>query len=398
MPSADPRPTAIDLFSGAGGLTLGLEKAGFRVVAAVEVSEKVSETFKANHPLVTLLTKDICNVSGKDILDAAGVESIDLVAGCPPCQGFSKLTDKYDKEDPRNRLVLEMARLIVELKPRTLMMENVPGLAQRGKPLLDAFLVTVRSAGYQVDPQVLQLANYGVPQSRRRLVALGGLGFAVSMPTPTHSRSGNPKEKLARWRTLKDALSGLNDPPVTFRMAKRNGGPQKYRWHVIGDLSELTLDRLRVVKAGASREDLPTRLRPDCHKSDDAGFENVYGRMSWDRVAPTITGGCTSPCKGRFGHPRQLRTVSVREAALIQTFPRSYKFVTDEMGTACDMVGNALPPRFAQIAAGRCLSALPTATHNKAADRTTCASSARLAKSPRASVQTTRSALPETRS
>ncbi|MCK6478690.1 MAG: DNA cytosine methyltransferase [Planctomycetes bacterium] len=359
MPSADTRPTAIDLFSGAGGLTLGLEKAGFRVVAAVEVSEKVSETFRANHPNVVLLTKDICNVTGKDVLEAAGVESVDLVAGCPPCQGFSKLTDKYEKEDPRNRLVLEMARLVVELKPRTLMMENVPGLAQRGKLLLDAFLGTVRDAGYQVDAKVLQLANYGVPQSRRRLVALGGLGFAVPMPKPTHSRLGDKMAKLARWLTLKDALAGLNERPVTFKQAKRDGGPQKHEWHVVGDLSEVTLDRLRAVKAGTSRETLPMDLRPKCHQKVKAGFQNVYGRMAWDKIPPTITGGCTTPCKGRYGHPRQLRTISVREAALIQTFPKSYKFVTDEMGTACAMVGNALPPKFAAIAATQCLASLP---------------------------------------
>lgn len=358
MPPTDPRPTAIDLFSGAGGLTLGLKKAGFRVLGAVERDEDVSKTFKRNHPHVKLLTKDTREVTAKELLDSAGVKSVDLVAGCPPCQGFSKLTDKYKRDDDRNELVGVMARLVVALKPRVVMMENVPGLAIRGKELFDHFLDTLTAAGYQMEWQVLQLANYGVPQSRRRLVVLGGLGFKVSMPIPTHSRKGDKKAGLRPWRTLRDAIDGM-DKPVTLSKACRNGGPEAFAWHVVGDLTEVTLDRLRALKAGTSREGLPKRLRPKCHKKKNAGFENVYGRMSWDKAAPTITGGCTTPCKGRYGHPRQLRTISVREAALIQTFPMSYKFVTDEMGTACAMVGNALPPKFAEIAARQCL---PSAT------------------------------------
>ena len=133
-------PTAVDLFCGMGGLTLGLKRAGFAVKAAIDISEEFAKTYKANHPEVTLLTKDIRQATGKEILKAAGVESVDLVSGCPPCQGFSKLTDKQKGEDPRNELLNEMGRIVLEMRPRAVMMENVPGLYKRGKSRFDEFV------------------------------------------------------------------------------------------------------------------------------------------------------------------------------------------------------------------------------------------------------------------
>lgn len=124
------------------------------------------------------------------------------------------------------------------------------------------------------------------------------------------------------------------------------------------DLKEITKSRLRALSTGENRKSLPASLRPDCHVGTDEGFENVYGRLRWDHIPPTITAGCTTACKGRFGHPSQLRTISVREAALIQTFPMSYKFETDFMETACDLVGNALPPKFAEKVAECCVESV----------------------------------------
>lgn len=351
------QPTAIDLFSGAGGLTLGLKKAGFRVVAGVEYDENVCRTYNANHPEVRLLNEDAAGVTGKQLLELAGVDEVDLVAGCPPCQGFSKLTDKYHREDPRNALVLEMSRLVEEIEPQMVMMENVPGLAIRGTPLLEEFCKTLENAGYIVRKKVLQLANYGVPQSRRRLVVLAGKGFAIEMPEPTHSRTGDDGKRP--WLTLRHALRYSRNlgKPVKFQTARKRGGPQEFDWHVVSDLDDISIQRYRALGAGRSRETLPEHLRPDCHKGEGIGFENVYGRMRWTQVPVTITGGCTTPCKGRFGHPQALRTISVREAALIQTFPLRYKFDTEYKDFVCSMIGNALPPKFAQIAARQCLQA-----------------------------------------
>ncbi len=349
--------TAIDLFCGAGGLTVGLKRAGFDVVAGVEIDPETAKTYKANHPTTKLLIKDIREITGKEILELTGLEKIDFVTGCPPCQGFSKLTDKYRRSDPRNELVLEMARLIWELMPQMVMMENVPGLAVRGKPLLDEFIDRVTSLGYVVNKDVLQMADYGVPQSRRRLVLLAGRGFFIPLPMQTHSSRECDEEKLKPWLTLSDAIRNMGKP-VTLSKADAHGGPKKFRWHVVRDLKEISIKRLKALKAGGGRSALPRRLRPPCHVKSNKGFQNVYGRLDWRQTPPTITGGCTTPCKGRFGHPSQLRTISVREAAVIQTFPKSYRFETDFMDTVCDLVGNALPPKFAQKAAAACSSAL----------------------------------------
>jgi DNA (cytosine-5)-methyltransferase 1 len=354
--------TAVDFFSGAGGLSHGLKKAGFTVVAAVEVNKEFSRTYKANHPGTHLLTKDIRDVTGKEILRLTGLKEVHLVAGCPPCQGFSSLTSKYKKKDARNDLVLEMARLIEEIKPKMVMMENVPGLAGRGKRILNKFIKRLERIGYEINKDILQLADYGVPQSRRRFVLLAGRRFRIPLPKQTNSRLGDKENNLRPWPTLQEVIRGM-EKPVTLSKAKRNGGPKKFRWHVVKDITRINRQRLKAVKPGASRYSLPIRLRPKCHANNRKGFQNVYGRMSWRQVPPTITSGCTTPCMGRFGHPRQIRTISVREASLIQTFPKSYKFDTEFMDVACDLVGNALPPMFARVVAKQCEKVF--LSHNK---------------------------------
>ncbi|MCK4224960.1 MAG: DNA cytosine methyltransferase [candidate division Zixibacteria bacterium] len=351
------KPTAIDLFCGAGGLTLGLKRAGFRVVAGVELYPEIAKTYKANHRSTKMLIKDVREVTGKELFELTGLREIDLLAGCPPCQGFSKLTDKYRKKDPRNDLVLEMARLVEEIAPKIVMMENVAGMATRGKPVLDEFVETLQGLGYVVNHEVLQLADYGVPQSRRRLVLLAGKGFHIPMPKRIHCYNGDPKRKLRPWLTLRDVLKDIGEP-VTLSEAAEEGGPQKFNWHVVRDLTEISIRRFDATKPGSSRYSLPKELRPKCHRYSNKGFPNVYGRLNWDQVPPTITGGCTTPAKGRFGHPNQLRTISVREAASIQTFPKNYRLVTDFMDTACNLVGNALPCLFAKIVATACRNAL----------------------------------------
>ncbi len=349
--------TAIDLFSGMGGLTLGLKRAGFKVVAGVEMNREIVKTYRRNHPEILVVEKNIRDVKGKDILEAARLEKVDLVAGCPPCQGFSKLTDKYHREDSRNDLVLEMLRLVKELNPRLVMMENVPGLATRGKDRLDKFVEGLNDLGFTTNYGILHLANYGVPQSRRRIVLLAGRGFRIDLPPQTHSRKRNEGERLKSWPTLKQAI-GRMKRPITLSKALKSGGPSKFNWHVVRDLEPLSLERMRAIKPGASRGSLPKSLRPQCHSEGDRGFENVYGRIGWNRLPPTITSGCTTPCMGRFGHPSQIRTISVREAAMLQTFPLSYRIETSFMDTACNMVGNALPPVFAKIVAEKCFDAL----------------------------------------
>lgn len=338
---------AVDVFSGAGGLTVGLKRAGFRVATAIEIEDHAFATYKTNHPEVRAIKQDVRTVRGRHLRQISGGR-VDLLAGCPPCQGFSTLTNTSSKRDPRNDLVLEMARLVRELRPRAVMMENVPGLADRGKRLFNRFLKTLQELNYQYTWDILQVANYGVPQNRRRLVLLAGRGFQPSLPKPTHHRTG--KDGLAQWKTLRDAIFGM-DAPTLLEDAQKLGGPVNFDWHVVRRLSSQNIARLRKARPGASRSKLPKSLRPDCHKEVDKGYTSVYGRMAWDQLPVTITGGCTTFSKGRFGHPSELRTISVREAARIQTFPDDYVFDTPYMEYACQMIGNALPCDFAQTLA-----------------------------------------------
>lgn len=350
--------TAVDVFAGCGGLSLGMGRAGFSVLAAVENEPSAADTFRQNHPNARVFEEDIRGISSHDISEALDGRKIDLLMGCAPCQGFCSLTRKQGGKDPRNQLPLEMARLIEELKPRVVLMENVPGLETRGKRVLMDFLERLKLAGYEYQYAVVQMADYGIPQNRRRLVLLAGLGFFVTLPRATHERDPALHSRKAPWKTIREAI-GHKKAPLTLSQAVKNGGPKKHKWHVVRDLQPQTKVRLKAAIPGRTWRDIDERLRPACHQNGYIGFTNTYGRMSWDDVSPTITSGCTTPCKGRFGHPDRRRyTISVQEAALLQTFPESYTFMSDKIDVTCEMIGNAVPPQFGEALGRAVIEAL----------------------------------------
>ncbi|WP_087865908.1 DNA cytosine methyltransferase [Comamonas thiooxydans] len=327
--STEHKLQAIDLFSGCGGLSLGLKHAGFKVAAAVEIDRKAQETYRLNHPRVRLYPQDIRKLDPVQLLRDAGLKKgeLDLLAGCPPCQGFSRLRTKNKMtsvNDDRNDLVSDFLRFIDCMRPKTIMLENVPALA-KDERFLD-MREKLHSMGYQTIVHVLDAADYLVPQRRKRLIML-----ASRVHTPMLAIK--PGKRL----TVRQALKGMTDPEHSTDglHSLRENRSKKVR-----DLIAL------IPKDGGSRRDLPATYQLDCHKRSN-GFHDVYGRLSWDQVAPTITSGCHNPSKGRFLHPDQDRTISLREAAVLQGFPRSYKFdVSHGKESIALMIGNALPPPF----------------------------------------------------
>jgi DNA (cytosine-5)-methyltransferase 1 len=322
------KPIAIDLFSGCGGLTLGLKRAGFRVIGAVELEPLAIETYRANHASVTLWSKDIRKLTVAQIMRRLKLRpgQLDLLAGCPPCQGFSTMTTlngRFTNRDPRNDLVFEFLRFVRGLRPRAIMMENVPGLAKNRR--ISKVVAELRALGYHCNHGVLDAARYGVPQRRRRFILLAGRQTEIPFAPPSN-RTHTVREAFRKLknRTKRDPLHNL---------------PERHSNKV------MRLIR-RIPKNGGSRLDLKPKNQLNCHRKCD-GFKDVYGRMAWQEVAPTITSGCCNPSKGRFLHPVLNRAISLREAAILQTFPATYYFsIRRGKFPAAQMIGNALPPEF----------------------------------------------------
>ena len=323
------RYQTLDLFAGCEGLTLGLKRARFQVVNAIEIDSVAAVTYGHNHPEVHLWTKDIRTVTTVAIKRKLRLHAgaLHLLAACPPCQGFSSirtLNGGTAVRDARNDLLLEVLRFVNDLKPMAVMLENVPGLADDDRML--TFESGLARLGYIVQWDILNTADYAIPQRRRRLIILA-------------SRLGKiPFAPRARIKmTVRDAIAGLPKPTKSADLLHSHGEQRTAR----------ILRRIkRIPKDGGSRGDLGTRSQLPCHRACD-GFHDVYGRMAWNDLAPTITGGCINPSKGRFLHPNQDRAVTLREAALLQTFPPGYKF-SMQRGKyhVAEQIGNALPPEF----------------------------------------------------
>jgi DNA (cytosine-5)-methyltransferase 1 len=343
LKSKPDRLKAIDLFSGCGGLTEGLKKANFDVIAAIEIDSKARHTYALNHPNVWLAGTDIRNVDPIELLNRLNLKvgELDLLAGCPPCQGFSrmrKMNKRRSARDDRNMLIDDFAKFSLAIRPKLIMMENVPGLADYHR--FQDFIRALQHAGYKVKFEVLNVADYGVPQRRKRLIV-----SASRVGEPSVAPVG--KKRL----TVRDAIEKL---PV----AGMSGD-------ALHDMPETRSERIQnlinaIPRDGGSRNDLPDELILDCHRVSN-GYSDVYGRMAWDEVAPTITGGCFNPSKGRFLHPEHNRAITLREASLLQGFPRNYLFdVAHGKEAIALMIGNALPPPFIAAHAKKMAKALIT--------------------------------------
>jgi len=347
--------TAIDCFSGAGGLSLGLSQAGFQLSWAFDSSQKAIDTHNRNlgNHAVCLKAEDLTSDRLAKLKDQIG--ECTLVAGGPPCQGFSRQRRGADL-DPRNDLVNVFFSIVKYLNPQFFLLENVPALqGPRGKPYLEALHRSAEESGYIVHTSILNAADFGVAQVRRRFFAVGERSVGLS-----NYEFPKPLVTSANYKTVREAIGNLPDPAVSVQGLPAN--------HEIGNVSPLNIRRISYVPQGGGREFIPDELKLKCHRVsvEVAGHRNVYGRLTWDRPANTITTKCNSFTRGMFAHPSADRNITMREAARLQGFPDDFVFSGSRVDVA-HQVGNAVPPPLAQAMGKSILSALLQA--NKASSR-----------------------------
>ncbi len=331
------KKTLIETFSGPGGMSLGLEWAGFDLKLAFDYDKMSVETHNKNLGN-KCLQLDARDVSGNFILNKTKLKGgdIDLVSGGPPCQGFSKQKRGAHLGDSRNELVDEYIRIIRELNPRFFLFENVAIFGQkRGKKHIENMLSYFND--YDLNPAFYNAANYGLPQTRQRYIIVGkrkDIKTAYEIPLPT----------VDKWLTIADVFKDLPEPPEDYTEHS------KYPNHQRAKVTGLNIHRFRFVPQGGGWQDIPIELRLKCHRVADTksgGWPDVYGRLEWNGQCPTITGGFDSFTRGRYGHPFHDRPITPREAARIQGFPDSFIF----LGTRGDIrsqIGNVVPPPLAE--------------------------------------------------
>lgn len=339
--------TAIDLFAGAGGATQGLRDAGFDVRVGVEIDSDAAATWSLNHPGV-MLEADMRTVSGRQLMDAGGFEygELDLLKACPPCQGFSSLRGGTHPDDARNDLVIDTLRIVDELYPRAVLIENVPGLRRDHR--FESLTAGLRNRGYELEDYIIEASTLGVPQRRRRLVVIATRdgqsppSIDVLLPPVERRPRMTAGEALERFERDFAAL----DVSDTWRTS-----------------SKIVAERIAAVPIGGTRFDLPERLQLDCHKnlggSTGKSRRNAtgsYGRVRRDQPAPTMTTRCTTPACGSFIHPTRNRGLSLREAAAFQTFPVDYVW-HGSYGSIERQIGNAVPVWMAE-ALGKAVASL----------------------------------------
>ena len=334
----DSSIVAVDLFCGAGGLTYGLEAAGLVVTEGVDVDPQCQHPYEANTSARFVL-KNARDYTAGDLLRAWGDAEIRVLVGCAPCQPFSTYT-QGPRGSYRTKWVLlnKFADLVVETKPEIVSMENVMPLERTDT--FQRFVRRLERDGYHVSHSIADCRKYGAPQMRRRLVLLASRFGPIFLNEPSHANE-------ADWTTVRDAIGELT--PI-----EAGGVASNDALHRASTLSPLNMKRMKASKPGGTWKDWPQVLIAPCHKKTSGKtYPGVYGRMEWDKPSPTITGQAFGFGNGRFGHPEQNRALSLREAALLQTFPLDYEFIpADEppsMKGVGRMIGNAVPPRLGEV-------------------------------------------------
>lgn len=327
---------AVDLFCGAGGLTNGLERSGISVRLGVDIDPASSYPYTQNNKAKFLL-KDVEELKAHEVQQAFRKNGIRLLAGCAPCQTFSTYNQKADESDKRWWLLKQFSRLVQEITPELVTMENVPGLVKQN--VFNEFIRNLESNNYYVNYCVVNCDDYGIPQVRKRLVLLASRLGPINLLTPT--------ELDVKRLTVRDAIGDL--PPI-----QAGETHDEDHLHTSSSLTNINLKRIKSSKPGGTWLDWDSELLADCHKKDTGKtYQSVYGRMVWDEPAPTMTTQFYGFGNGRFGHPEQDRAISLREGAILQGFSRNYEFVRPGeevvIKTIGRLIGNAVPVKLGEV-------------------------------------------------
>lgn len=367
-----PKFTSIELFAGAGGMSEGFSQAGFEVAVATDFNPDCAETHKFNHPNTPFIHDSIENLSYKDLLQASGIKEgdLDVMAGGPPCQGFSINAPKRNIGDPRNALFKHYVRLVSNIRPRFVVLENVPGMLsfEEGKVALE-IVRSFKEIGYTMEFKILYAPDFGVPQERRRVFFIGNrLGLPITFPKPSYfSRDAILKPT---YITVEEAIGDLPEPGdddeplpypedatvAPYAIGLRKGSNLIFN-HCRGVLGKKNLNRIKYIPQGGSWRDIPVNLLPEGMKrAKRSDHTKRYGRLHPKRLASTILTKC-DPHWGAYIHPKSDRILSAREAARFQGFPDKYRFL-GKKASQYAQVGNAVPVPLARAVASLIKKAL----------------------------------------
>ncbi len=325
----------VDLFCGVGALSHGLKLADFDIIAGYDTDRNCKYAFEKNND-AQFFTRDVAKLTPKEISTHFSGTVPSVLAGCAPCQPFSTYKHRYE-EDPQWGLVPKFAELATKIRPDFITMENVPALIKyKNGSVFSVFLKCIEDAGYSVQWSIAKCEEFGVPQKRRRLVVVASKDFKLSPLKPTHDSSTTVREAIGWLPEIRAGQVNESDP-----------------LHVSSSLTDINLKRIRTSKPGGTWRDWPEVLRAECHKRPSGKtYPGVYARMSWDEPSPTMTTQCYGYGNGRFGHPEQDRAISLREAAILQSFPPDYEFFSPNKKSSFKEVGrwigNAVPVKLAE--------------------------------------------------
>lgn len=332
----------VDLFCGVGALSHGLKKSGLQIIAGYDVDKRCKFAFESNNG-GEFFSRDVAKLTANEIKNHFSGNAPSVLAGCAPCQPFSSYKQRY-QEDPRWELVAKFAKLAIEVEPDFVTMENVPALLKyKGGSVFKEFCGQLIEAGYQLHWTIAKCEEFGVPQKRRRLVVIAARSGDLQPLSPTCCAAISVRDAIGKLPKLRAGEVDPSDP-----------------LHVAMSLADINLRRIKASKPGGTWRDWPEELRAACHlRSTGKSYSGVYARMSWEDPSPTMTTQCYGYGNGRFGHPEQDRAISLREAAILQTFPKDYVFLpANEQISFAEVgrwIGNAVPVKLAE-AIGRLIT------------------------------------------